>query len=233
MDAEYIYNDVKRMKQKIDVLGLSQNAYDRLYWSGCKTIGKLSQMTVQDLLKIYGIGRKHCAEIVEKAAAIGINIPNMDEQKETRAYKTVANSIYPQNLLGDILGGDNADSQMQLINADRRAGISVALSYLEENSAMFILLRYQQRATYEEIGNYYGLSQYKVQKIIQAGLETLKHPTYRTLIEKGLCAHVDELVTKEIETHVAVRLKEEYLRGYKDGLRDAIQESQHGNYSKD
>lgn len=220
MDSEYIYQDVKRMKQRIDILGLSQTARERLYWSGCKTLGKLSKMTVQDLLKIYGIGNKYCSEIVEKAAKAGIIIPDLDESKEKRSYSVVSKVSYPQNLLMDLLQCDAEDPRVLNIDPDRNAGISVALSYLDERSAMFVVLRYKQCATYEEIGNYYGVSGSRVQQLVQEALKKLRRSFFQTLISKGLHAHIQEIVIKETQKHVEARLKAEYLRGYTDGVND-------------
>lgn len=220
MDSEYIYQDVKRMKQKIDILGLSQTARERLYWSGCKTLGKLSKMTVQDLLKIYGIGNKYCSEIVEKAAKVGIIIPDLDESKEKRSYSTVNQAPYPQNLLMDLLQCNAEDPRILNTDSDRNAGISVALSYLDERSAMFVVLRYKQGATYEEIGNYYGVSGSRVQQLVQEALIKLRRSSFRTLISKGLRAHIQEIVLIDTKKHVEARLKAEYLRGYSDGVND-------------
>ena len=218
MDSEFIYQDVKRMKQKIDVLGLSQTAYERLYWSGCKTLGKLSKMTVQDLLKIYGIGKIYCSEIVEKAAAVGIVIPDLEEPKEKRTYNTVSKTIYPQNLLMDLFQCDAEDSRILNIDPDRNAGISVALSYLDERAAIFVTLRYKQCATYEEIGNYFGVSGSRGQQLIQESLVKLRRSSFRVLVSKGLRAYIEELVSKDTQERVEARLKAEYLRGYSDGV---------------
>lgn len=57
----------------ISNLGLSVRAYNCLRRSGIDTLGKLSEMTYNDFMKIRNLGRHSLGEILEKAHAYGIN----------------------------------------------------------------------------------------------------------------------------------------------------------------
>lgn len=56
----------------IDVLGLSTRSYNSLKRSGIDTLGKLSEMTLDDFVKTRNIGRKSLEEIITKAREYGI-----------------------------------------------------------------------------------------------------------------------------------------------------------------
>lgn len=222
MDTEYIHTKAKKMTQKIDVLNLSQHAYDKLYWNGCRTLGKLSKLTVQDILKIDGIGPAYCTEIVEKAASVGIVIPDNFVETENKHLKTMKDLPYPHNLLFDVIGNSyNADINL---DSDRIAGISFAVHQIDERAATMILLRYKHLATMGEISSYFGISNTRVQQIIDKTIARLRHPCWRTLISEGLHAYMQKEITKQVEERVTARLRGEYLRGFTDGKNEAIKE---------
>ena len=83
-DVEYIKKEVAAQARRqignhndfddmpISNLGLSIRAYNGLKRSGIDTLGKLSEMTLDDFVKARNIGRKSLEEIIEKARDYGI-----------------------------------------------------------------------------------------------------------------------------------------------------------------
>lgn len=216
--SSYTYDEVMKLAQNINVLGLSQHACDRLYWNGCHTLGKLKGLTVQDILQIDGIGKTYCTEIVEKAASVGIIILDNDAENK---HQGDASKTYPQNLLLDVFGQDYCKQSNFSFDSDHIAGISVALHYIDDRTAKIILLRYKHHATFDEIGNYFGISGSRAQQIINKAVKHLRHPAFHTLVTKGLDAHIQKKISIQLEDRVAARLKGEYLRGYYDGTNEA------------
>ena len=140
MDTEYIYSKAKRLSQKIDVLELSQHAYDKLYWNGYRTLGKLSKLTVQDILAIDGIGKVYCAEIVEKAASVGVIIQDNSIISKTKHHKEIIKLPYPHNLLAEVFGDTTIGQVNKSLTADLIEGISYSLHRIDERAATIILL---------------------------------------------------------------------------------------------
>lgn len=230
MDSGYIHTEAKKMAQKIDILNLSQYAYDKLYWNGYRTLGKLSKLSVQDLLKIDGIGPVYCSEIVEKAAAVGITIQDDTVESPKRHLKSIKALPYPHNLLLEIFG-DSHDAEVEL-SSDRIAGISYVLHQIDERAATMILLRYKHNATVNEISNYFSVSNARVQQIMDKAITKLRHPHWRTLMLQGLHAYMQQEITRQVEERVDARLKGEYLRGFMDGKNEAAKENPQANTGK-
>ena len=222
MDTKYIHDQAKIMAQKIDVLNLSPHAYDKLYWNGYRTLGKLSKLTVQDILKIDGIGKVYCSEIVEKAASAGIIIQDNSVVSENKHLKNLHHLPYPNNLLLDVMGS-TPDSDVTL-DPDRIAGISFALHRIDDRSATMVLLRYKHLASFSVIGSYFGISDSRAQQIVDKTILRLRRPAYRILLTEGLRGYMQSEISKHVEERVAARLQGEYRRGFIDGVNEAKKE---------
>lgn len=192
-------------------LGFSQYLINRLNLQRCNTVGDLAKMTVQDLRKIDGIGKKSCAEIIEKMEAIGIPIVDLDAERKIS---------YPRNLIAAVIGED-PNGLPKEYNQDHLSGISYALDTLSDREREIIILQYVYSVSDQKIGKYYELSRQRVHQIHCKALRKLRHPSRYSLLKNGLRGHCIEKVPRRDREKVEI-LYDFYMRGYNDGVADAV-----------
>ena len=221
MDTQFINEKMKLYSKDITTVGFSRYVIDCLYWRGYKTIGKIAEMTVQDLLEIGGIGDKYCSEIVDKMAEIGIKLIDLRDENPPRSYDSPRKYPYPQNLIAAVKNINPCDMEAEHYSPDRMKGIAVALATLTEQEETMIILRYKHSAKFEQIGGFYGLTRERARQIIKTALRKISHPSRRILLEKGLEEYIENIVNSRVEARVKFMLHDEYMRGYSDAMEDA------------
>lgn len=132
---------------------------------------------------------------------------NIESNTETLISTSSKQVSYPQNLLDDIFEG--LDFKPKEITHDIYLGISYALVTLEERERTMILLRYEQNATLEKVGNRYGLSGERARQIIHKAIRKLRHPSRFQIINEGF------------QGYIRHREQSYYKSGFNDGYNKA------------
>ena len=65
----------------IEELNISVRTYNCLRRHGVSTVGELSEMTKEDLMRVRNLGRKNYDEVLEKLNNIGISLASEDEEE--------------------------------------------------------------------------------------------------------------------------------------------------------
>lgn len=213
---------LKLLKKDIHDIGFSQYVVDCLYWRGYKTIGDIADLTVQDFMKIGGIGVKYCNEIVMKLESLGLNVVDLKAGKEIgnspKKLEKPSHMPYPNNLIAAIDDDFSEKIKNKHITFEHRLGLSYALSlHLSEDEKNIVLLRYKSLWSLEEIGRQYRLSRERIRQIIRRSIEKLKQSRY--MIDNGLDAYIEYRIEQEVDQRIESLLHDEYMRGYQDGQR--------------
>lgn len=100
---------------------------------------------------------------------------------------------YPENIIVELL--DNASVR---VSDDMKDGYYHILGQLDERRREMIILRYQDRLTYEQIAKRYGVSKGRTRDIIWRTLRIMRHPTRVNYVKFGKY-YLDMLRTEESE----------------------------------
>lgn len=85
---------------------------------------------------------------------------------------------FPENLIAAV-GTEKVcgAGQFAPLTAELTAGLEYALSTLKPRAADMLLLHFEMRKTYKEIGLYYGRSYTCVYQVITKAIRKLRHPS--------------------------------------------------------
>ena len=98
---------------------------------------------------------------------------------------------YPLNLIHAIKEGFEWDQ-----TPDQIAGLEYALTYLADKERECIVLYYQNRMTYREIGDIYHLSTERIRQIVKNAERKLRHPLRFNYIRYGYEGNIERLTPK-------------------------------------
>ena len=89
-----------------------------------------------------------------------------------------SNVEYPQNLIESIGLDKVCQAEVYIpLSEEQTAGLEFALSTLKPRETDMLLLHFEMKKTYAEIGEYYGRSTTCVYQVITKGIRKLRHPS--------------------------------------------------------
>lgn len=212
--------DIKLMK-RIEDIGLPDNIASDLRWYGnIKTLKKLIETDVVDLLKIYGIGEKKVDIIITTLNEMGLSIS--DSRKPKSPSKTpIRQMAFPYNLLAYISEHKSNFNYPENISQDTIDGIHFVCLSLSDKQQAILYLRFECQQTLEKIGTRFSLSGTQIDNIIKNSISTWFKTDDIKYIEYGMKGYVNHLIINKAKLLAESLIFEEYNRGYKDGYNKA------------
>lgn len=219
----------KILRKRIDDIGLPEDISSNLRWYGnIKTLKKLIETDVADLIKIYGIGEKKIEQIKSKLNELGLNInDSRPAPKPTKV--SIRNTEFPYNIIEFIYQGKPNFKKPEVITQDIIDGIHFACLSLDERQQAALYLRFECQQTLEKIATRFSLSSTQITNIINKAILTWFKTGDIQYIEYGLKGYVNIIATRKAMTLTKVALIEEYKKGYEDGYKESLSNSQGNN----
>lgn len=216
---EYI-QDIKLLT-KIEDIGLPENIASDLRWSGnIRTLKKLLETDVVDLLKIYGIGEKKIDIIIDTLDKLGLSL--VDSRKPKSPPKTSVRKIdFPYNLLAYISEHKTNFNYPENVTQDIIDGIHFVCLSLSDKQQAALYLRFECQQTLEKIGTRFSLSKTQIENIINTSIHTWFKTDDIKYIEYGMKGYVKHLIISRAKSLSESLILSEYNRGYKDGYNAA------------
>ena len=103
-----------------------------------------------------------------------------------------------------------------------KVGLSAALASLSVEEETLVLLRYKYGESFSALGRTYNLTHEAVRQKIKKAIRKLMQPPYRSLMEYGIDGYINVQATEQAKEKVQNFLRNEYLRGYSDGVMAQI-----------
>ena len=223
--------DIKLLK-RIEDIGLPDDIAFDLRWNGnIKTLKKLLETDVVDLLKIYGIGDKKVETIISTLNEMGLSIADSRKPKSPPKIN-VRKLDFPYNLLAYISEQKTTFNCPETATQDIIDGIHFACLSLNDKQQAALYLRFECHQTLEKIGVRFSLTNTQISNIINTAILSWFKTDKIKYIEYGLKGYVNYLVVSKAKTLAGALIREEYNRGYTDGYNEAqgIQiENKHNN----
>lgn len=95
---------------------------------------------------------------------------------------------YPQNLLYDVF-----DEEISLPD-DYMATVEYVLSTkLSARQKAMVKSRYQEKYTYQETGEWYGLTRERIRQITEKSVRRLRHPKTKDILKYGIAGTINRL----------------------------------------
>lgn len=216
--------DIKLLR-RIEDIGLPENIASDLRWYGnIKTLKRLIETDVVDLLKIYGIGEKKVSIIIDTLGAMGLSI--VDSRKPKSPPKTSVRTVeFPHNLLAYIFEHKSSFRIPEVVTRDIIDGIHFACLSLNDKQQAALYLRFECHQTLDKIGQRFSLSGTQIENIISKSIHTWFKTDDIKYIEYGMKGYVNHLVITKAKALAGNSILEEYQRGYEDGYEDGCNNS--------
>ncbi len=216
--------DIKLLR-RIEDIGLPDNIASDLRWYGnIKTLKKLIETDVVDLLKIYGIGDKKVEIIISALGEMGLSIP--DSRTPKSLSKTpVIKTGFPNNLLAYIAENKTNFNCPENVTKDIIDGIHYACLSLTEKQQATLYLRFECHQTLEKIGARFSLSGSQIANIINASIVSWFKTGDIKYVEYGLKGYMNHTVISRVKSLIQTSIIQEYEHGYKDGYEDGYNKS--------
>ena len=97
---------------------------------------------------------------------------------------------YPYNLISTII--DESVWELNLpteMTEDHLAGLEYAISQLDEREQTIIRMRFEERQTYAQIGEHFGISLNRISQVARKALRKLYHPKNLKYYKYGIEGH--------------------------------------------
>ena len=222
MDAEKMLESTIFELMDLKELKLSKDTYECLYYWGCKTIGCLINMTGKQVQKIDGIDYERFTEIVRNLSLMGLVLENDDTEYQSQNRENVKKHPYPANLFAAMNEIVPCFKIKEEYDDQTKVGLSAALASLSVEEETLVLLRYKYGESFSALGRTYNLTHEAVRQKIKKAIRKLMQPPYRSLMEYGIDGYINVQATEQAKEKVQNFLRNEYLRGYSDGVMAQI-----------
>ena len=132
--------------------------------------------------------------------------------------KDIKKTIYPQNLIDDIVKHTDVHLDVDYNKPDVMNGIAAAIATLSDQEQKMLLLRYRYHSTLEEVGAQFDLTNERARQIIVRALRKLIVKPRRLLMTEGLEGYIEAEAKRIAKYKIKVALHQEYMRGYERGF---------------
>lgn len=95
---------------------------------------------------------------------------------------------YPQNLLYDIF-----DEEINLPDDYTETVEYVLSTKLSARQKSMVKSRYQEKYTYQETGEWYGLTRERIRQIVEKSVRRLRHPKTKDMLKYGIAGTINRL----------------------------------------
>lgn len=136
----------------------------------------------------------------------------------------IKKTTYPQNLIDDFIKYFEDEIVIDPGNMDIKNGISAAIAMLPDQEQIALTMRYRYLYTLEEVGDHFGVTRERARQIIVRATRKLMLSPRRFLIIQGLEGYIKSQAELRASTLSKIKLREEYNKGYKNGLAVATGE---------
>lgn len=213
----------KIMRRRIENIGLPDDISSILRWDGdIKTVKKLLETDVADLLKIYGIGEKKVEIIKEKIEELGFSMIDSRAPKSDHKRMIPVRSIdFPYNLFSYITETRTDFSVPAEVTQDIMEGIYFAFLTLDRDSQVIMSLRFEMHQTLNEISHIFSVSSTQIENKIKNALTFLFQSKNIRFIEKGLHTYINEQIADRARILTDNAVTHAYQKGYESGYNDA------------
>ena len=194
----------KIMRRRIENIGLPDDISSILRWDGdIKTVKKLLETDIADLLKIYGIGEKKVEIIKEKIEELGFSMIDSRAPKSDHKRMIPVRSIdFPYNLFSYITETRTDFSVPTEVTQDIMEGIYFAFLTLDRDSQVIMSLRFEMHQTLNEISHIFSVSSTQIEKKIENALTFLFQSKNIRFIEKGLHTYINEQIADRARIYI-------------------------------
>ncbi|MBR6529824.1 MAG: hypothetical protein IKT43_00205 [Clostridia bacterium] len=93
-----------------------------------------------------------------------------------RTYDSSREYPYPNNLIAAIKGIDPSELETEYYDSSRMKKIEAALATLTKREQAMVHMRYELAATYEQIGEYYGITFSAARQIVKNAVKKCNPP---------------------------------------------------------